>query len=476
MAFTRDDFLAAITAEVSNQPLVAQLYQAGDPRVIAHMNAMATMLAMISSQIDVESMEPFTKARDTTVLADATLKGILPFARPARVTMTVTNGADTPLSINIGRRLIGPQSRVYVADTAAVVAPGGTSTISAKQLTTRAYSHTVANSTPFYSVQVPPSSDPDLYISGVSVSVAGVAFPYTPEFSNLGPDEPGFALETDEYRALYAKFGWAGTFGVQPSNGTVIDFVIEETGGLAELSANAPFVFETNTSTADQSAKIILAAVSFPGANPVDVAMLRELTRYPSIYDRSAVYLGNFDFLVRSNLGSLRFLSVWNEQIEEKVRGPSITHNNKLFVAALMDNVTTDWLQSEITKYIAAADDSYRIEFVAPVPVELPVTINAQVSVVHDIADTKNKITGALLGLYGADSVAAARGMLSLNRKRIYEEIKRLVPALQDDGSDLEVVLGAQAAPMPEEYRYVSAASITVNVTQATYNDGLWSH
>ena len=129
MALTRDDFLKAIAAEVSNQPTVAQLYQAGDPRVIAHMNAMATMFSMMSQQIDVQSMEPFTKARDTTVLADATMKGILPFARPARVTLAVTNGADSALSIGIGRRLIGPQSRVYVTETAAILAPGESGTV-----------------------------------------------------------------------------------------------------------------------------------------------------------------------------------------------------------------------------------------------------------------------------------------------------------------------------------------------------------
>jgi hypothetical protein len=476
MAYTLEDFQAAIAAEVSNYPSAAQLYQAGDPRLLAQLGAMAAMLTMVSQQLDVESMEPFTKARDTTVLADATLRGILPFARPARVTLAVTNGSSAPLPISIGRRLIGPQSRVYVVETAANISPGATVTVSAKQLTTRTHSHTVANSMPFYSVKVPPSADAEQFISGVRVSIAGATFPYTPEFSNLGPNEAGFALETDQYRALHAKFGWANTFGVQPANGAVIDFVIEETGGLAELSANAPFVFESSTSPADLSAKVVLNAVVFPGSDPVDVSTLREQTRYPSTYDASAVYLGNFDFLVRRNLGVLRFLSIWNEQIEEKVRAPSFANINKLFITALMDDVTTAWLQAEITKIIQAADDSYRLQFVAPVEVEIPVIVNAQVSVVHDVEDTKAKIRAALIGMYGRDSAAAARGMLVLNRKKMYEETKRLVPALKDDSSDLEITLGALAVVKPEEYRYVSEASLTVNVSAATYNDGQWSH
>ena len=441
------------------------------------MNGMATMLAMLSQQLDVESMEPFKKARDTTVLADATMKGILPFARPARVTLAVVNGADAALAIGIGRRFIGPQSRVYVAETAAAIAPGATSLISAKQLTTRTYSHTVSNSSPFYSVQVPPSSDSELFISGVYVSIAGVQFPHTPEFANLGPGDVGFALETDEYRKLYAKFGWQDTFGVQPANGAVIDFIIEETGGLSELAANAAFTLETNLTTADQLAKITLNAVVFPGAAPFSVSELRELTQYPSTYDSSAVYLGNFDFLVRNNIKPLRFLSVWNEKIEETVRPAALKNINRLFIAALMDGATAGWLQSEITKVIGAADDSYYLEFVDAVDVGVPVTVNAQVSVVHDPADVISKIKSALLGLYGRNSASAARGMMTLNSKRMYDALRANVSALQDDGSDFQLSMPALTdAVKPEHYRYLSDESITVNVTQSTYNDGLWSH
>jgi hypothetical protein len=38
------------------------------------------------------------------------------------------------------------------------------------------------------------------------------------------------------------------------------------------------------------------------------------------------------------------------------------------------------------------------------------------------------------------------------------------------------VSIGDQSNPLPEQYRYVSADSLVVNVTQATYNDGMWSH
>jgi hypothetical protein len=480
MAYTRADFDAAIAAEISNYPTAAQFYQAGDPRLLAQLGAMATMLTMVSQQLDVASMEPFIKARDTTVLADATLKGILPFARPARVTLTVQN-VDTvnPLTISIGRNLIGEQGRIYATETGAVIAPGGTATITARQRTTRTFSHTVAGSVPFYPVQITPPDDGELEISGVLVSVAGVSYPYTPEFSNLAANEAGFVLETDEQRRLFAKFGWKDTFGVQPSNGTVIDFIIEETYGVSSLSAGQVFTFESATLPADQTAKLTLASVVFPGADPVDIQTMREWAQYPSTYDASAVYLGNFDFLVRRNLPNIRFLSVWNEQIEESVRGANVRNINTLFIAATMDGTTDAWVQGQISQIIGDADDSYRIQYVPIVEVPVPVTVSAQVSVVHDPDDVAAKIRAVLLGLYGRDSAAVKSGMMLPNYKRIYDALTGAngIPALQDAASDVQIVIPApNPAVMPEHFRYMTLASMTINVTQSTYNTGLFSH
>ena len=478
MAYTRDDFQAAMAAAISNHPTAAQLYQAGDPRLLAQLGAMATMLTMVSQQIDVQSMEPFVKSRDTTVLADATMKGILPFARPARVTLTVENKhAASRVNISVGRRLMGEQGRVYVAETAASIDPGQTGTITARQMTTRTFSHVVAGSVPFYSVQVPQPADEEQEISGVLVSIGGVSYPYTPEFSNLAANEPGFVLETDEQRRLFAKFGWKDTFGVQPPNGTVINFIVEETYGVSQLTAGQPFTFESAVYAADQVAKITLASVLFVGADPVDIQTMREWAQYPSTYDSSAVYLGNFDFLVRRNLPNIRFLSVWNEQIEESVRGPSVANINCLFVTAAMDGATPAWLTSTITGIIAAADDSYRIRFIPIAEVPVSITVNAQVSIVHDPDEVASKIRATLIGLYGRDAAAVKQGMMVPNHKRIYDALRAGIPALQDAASDVQITIPApNPALKPEQYRYMSEASMTVNVTQSTYNAGLFSH
>jgi hypothetical protein len=45
------------------------------------------------------------------------------------------------------------------------------------------------------------------------------------------------------------------------------------------------------------------------------------------------LYLGEFDFLVRRNYTTLKFLSVWNETMEEDARGANVANINTLFVA-----------------------------------------------------------------------------------------------------------------------------------------------
>ncbi len=49
---TKKDFQQAIVDSVANYPAVAPLYQVGDPRILQSLDAMATMLAMFSAQIE----------------------------------------------------------------------------------------------------------------------------------------------------------------------------------------------------------------------------------------------------------------------------------------------------------------------------------------------------------------------------------------------------------------------------------------
>jgi hypothetical protein len=161
MSITAQEIEAAALASLSTFPTVANFVRAGDPRVLAQIRAQAAMLAMISEQVDVAQYEPFMKVRDSTVLADASHKGILPLARACRVSLSVTNGDTTPFVLAAGRRMQDSKGRIYMVDTAVTIAAGATVSVAATQKTTRTITHSVAVATPFYRIELT-QSDADV--------------------------------------------------------------------------------------------------------------------------------------------------------------------------------------------------------------------------------------------------------------------------------------------------------------------------
>jgi hypothetical protein len=95
----------------------------------------------------------------------------------------------------------------------------------------------------------------------------------------------------------------------------------------------SPFSLEYAYTPTESLITIEMVELMIAGSDPLGIPALRELSRYPSIYNESAVYLGEFDFLVRRTITNLPFLSVWNEQVEEQARGPSVDNINRLFVS-----------------------------------------------------------------------------------------------------------------------------------------------
>lgn len=480
MAFLKTDFMAAFEAAILSRPTVAAAYRAGDPRLIAQIEAMATMLAMLSQQIDVAEAEPFLKSREGTVLADASLKGVLPLARAARVEITVTNPGTTAVTLAAGRGVLDGKGRRYSVEGAASVPAGGSATITATQVETRQITHTVSASAPFYAVQVP-ASEVGLHLAGLDVADAVGPFAYTADFANVAAGARVFHVETDEYRQLWVRFGAADASGAvvghQPANGDVLTITVRECGGkVDDLEAGAGFGLEYVAVAAEREVKLTLASVLSGGANPPDTETLRMLARYPALHDSNAVFLADFDFLLRRQLGSaVEFLSVWNEQIEESVRGANVLNINKLFVSAKVGGQTQAVTEAQVRQIVGRADDSYRVVFVPRRDVQVPITVSASVSVVHDPGDVEAQIRAALLEQYGAGSPAASRGLQNTFRfQDINQLLTQRVVALQDRISDFSVILGTTPDPLPEDYRYVTAASITVNVSRVQSSTGLW--
>lgn len=149
------------------------------------------------------------------------------------------------------------------------------------------------------------------------------------------------------------------------------------------------------------------------GANPPDLALLQQLANYPALYDENAVYLGNFDMLVRRFFGMRAdFLSVWNEAIHELAfGGVDVTDINRLFVAVvpkLGQDLTT--LKADIAVKIASADSLYtgRVKFVDPVELAYPILITGRIAAVHSLDAVREQIKNALLAKYGKGQIAVS--------------------------------------------------------------------
>lgn len=463
---TKAEFQQGIADSISSFPTASLFYQVRDPRLLAQLDAMATMLAMISAEVDTAAMEPFTKARDMTVMADAAVKGVLPFGSPMQTKIQIENKSATAFPVTHGRRIRDSQGRLWMVTLGATVPAGSTAIVEAQQATQSSFEHVVTTNRGFYRIQVPQPENG--HIVGVTVADAlSVPFEYVAEFVNVAPGDRVFHLETDELRMLYIKFGAAATAGYQPSVGEKITVIVTETEGEINLSATSRFTFEYDNSPAESGCVMTLSEIIAPGSGPMDIATMREITSFPSTYDSNAVYLGNFDFLVRRNLSPFKFLSIWNEQREEEVRGANYDNINRLFVAARKTGVADTTLRQKIAAIITKADDSLRIKHVPviDVPVQLQVTIYAQP--VYDFAAVKQQAIDQLISAYGEDSAWAKRGEATILYKDVYDLLTGAIQALRDRDSDLRMTVAEPLGQiLPEQFRYVSLQSLTVLVLQ----------
>ncbi|MBY0475373.1 MAG: hypothetical protein K2Q13_10000 [Nitrosomonas sp.] len=495
---TKSDFQKAIADSITNYPDIAALYQAGDPRIIQNLDAMAAMLAMFSSQLETAMAEPFEKVRDGTVLADAALRGVIRKASPGRVRVSVKNNNTTAFTVDTGRTIIDSAGLPYIIETTAVVAAGGTGTFDAIQLKKEIITHTVSGSAPFYPIEIPAPSD-DSHLSGISVSDSGGEYVYRERYTNTWPDERVFHVEADDRQSIYVRFGQTDIVGIQPADGKVITVTISRTAGEISPASGSPFSFEYLNSPTESLVDLTMSALLDKGQNPPSMTTLRDLVKYPSVYNHNAVFLGEFDFVVRRAYSNTQFLSVWNEVIEETIRGASVDNINTLFVACVSADGTETVLvetdpetpvapsfineldltatQKGVRSVILAADDSYRVRFMTPVRSEIPMTITATISAAYVASDVRSKIIETIIAEYGESQPGSRRGTVKPLYKRVYALLKEKIPALSDANADIKVSIAEYAGEYrPELWSFVSPASLTVTVTAVNVLPPAWGN
>jgi hypothetical protein len=236
---TKADFQQLITDSVANYPAIGPLHQAGDPRILQGLDAIASMLAGLSAQQEVAQAEPFEKVRDSTVLADAAIRGIVRKARPGKVRVTLTNKSDQSFSVQAGRNVFDSSGNMYRIETPISVATNSTGTFDTVQIKTEVLVHTVAGSVPFYAIEIPESDDGS-YLSGIAVSDADGEYTYIERYVNIFADERVFHVEADDRQRVYVRFGQSGVVGLQPVDGQQITLTISRSIGVISPGAGSP--------------------------------------------------------------------------------------------------------------------------------------------------------------------------------------------------------------------------------------------
>lgn len=492
---TREDFQQAIEDSVARYPAVGALYRARDPRILQHLDAMATMLAMYSQQLEIAQAEPFEKARDATVLADASMRGLVPRSQPSRVSVRLHNASAHDFSVSPGRGLIDANGRPFRVETPIDVVPGGTVTFEAVQLHEKVTTHRVRESRAFYAVELDIADD-DSWLCGLHVTDAQGAYTHRERYTNTFADERVYHVEADERQRVYVRFGQQGVVGMQPDEGKELTLATYYSLGRIDFSPGAPMAFETMQNPAEALIEMTLQQVLYSGDNPPSMRVLRELARYPSVYNHNAVFLGEFDFLVRRHFPSLRFLSVWNEAEEERHRGISVDNINTLFVACLSgdggepelsqaagERVDPVELKEEaltathraIRDRIHSADDSYRVRFYAAIRAPLPVNIVATVSTSYEESVVAEQIRQIMLDEFGEQADKSQRGNSTPLYQQLYQILRQRVPALNVGRADLRVEIGTEIDDArPELWRYVSPQSLAVTVSSGDVNVPFW--
>lgn len=476
---TKQEFEAAAHNELSGYPVVAQYVRAGDPRVLAQIGANAAMLAMLSEEVQVAKMEAFAKTRDATVMADAAMRGILPLGRACRVTLQITNSDSEALALSSGRRLLDAKGRTYELDSAVnIPANGGVVMATARQIRRRSHTHSVLSATDFYLMDVPMADD-DYYLNTLVVSKGAKTFDYKPAWFNVKPDENAYGVEVDELRNMRIVFGRSSVigYGVQTGDEFTID-ITECAGRIKDMAPNSEFNLEYIQRNSETSIKLLLASIDDEGAGPNTIQELRVMAQYPAIYDKNAVYLGEFEFLLRQHISGIRFLSVWNEQTEEKVRGANVDNINKLFVAGIADGMTNSAFEDRVRSLVARADNSLPVRFVSTAKTPVKITVTASVAISWDRATIEAQIRALLLETYGEGAIEVSKGQSNpLRKNSINKLLREKIDALRDEKAEFDIQLALPANLKPEQFLFLQGTTpyMVITVTSANYGSGLWN-
>lgn len=467
---------------------IIERYQAGDPLVVQQLRANAAYLSALSREIEVASLEPFLKTRDRSILADATNKGILPVATPCQHTLEVINRGTVPVTFSQGRIIEDSNGgRPWRLMASVTVAAGATVEVLAEQSELREVTYTVQTGEIFHNVALNVSEGQ--YLSALSVrdtEIVPNTYAIAPRWMNVSKGDYAITVTTDSLRRVIVGFGDSDRVGRTVATAQQFVFTFVECYGAVDAARlkDAAFIELLSASEQRCSVRFKTNGLVRAGADPLSIDQLRLLASFPALYDENAVFLGNFDYLVRQKfMARCDYIAVWNEAIQERAYGSlSVDDINRLHIAVFAKNAVEQLsIESDIQQLLGRADSLY-VDRVSPrVVVERPyqVIITGRLAAVHDMDAVIAEIKGLLVANYGKGTIAASRWLADgINLQEIATRIRNTISAFQDRISDFSVSAESLSSNTvkPHEWLYVTNASITVTLERtADVGGALWT-
>lgn len=465
-------------------PEIAARYNAGDPTVTAPIQAMQHMLAELSRDMDVSELEPFVKSREATILADASNKGILPLAEPCQHYVTIINNGQTRTTITAGRTFEDGQGRPWRFLQNAEVMAGGETRVLAEQSQIRIIEKTIVESAPFAQFTLPIEEDMSLVSLNVQDQDDHI-YNFVTRWMNTLAGDYSIILKTNSLREITLEFGDSNLFGRTLAANTVLKIQMRESYGYIDPTVlkEASFQEILNAQESKLRLRFDIDGLVRMGANPLSIEQMRLLASYPT-HDDNAVFLGNFDFLIRKKfMARTHYINVWNEAIHEQYFGSSIDNINRLFVSFVPKNKGEyDLMGEEIRQHIAKADSLYagqRTRLVAVEERQFKIFIKGTLAPVHDVETVKAQIKSLLLSNYGKEQMAASYHLPNgFNLQEINKLMNRSILAFQDRQSDFKIdIEDLDKTPIkPNQWLYIGPNSITFDIkTSKGMGESLWA-
>lgn len=497
---TKQDFLDAAKSAIDSGQFsaIAPLYHAQDPRIHQHIDAVATMLSMLSQQISVAQAEIFSRERADTALADLSMKGFVFGSVPQVVRCSSSTGQFPAISE------ASLSSTVYSEKGAPFQHAGGGLFYQCIGKTTKV---TVKATEPFFRVYLDRYHDNGEFASAsVFIDGQGKAVPIYGGWTVNSKNQFMYTLQYDIDGRPFVEFPNIERQSKVVTAGMSLTIV-----ALYSLSgAGDVKIGDKLSHDYAGGATYTVTEVQRKGAAIPSARTLSRMSASPYIYDRNAVFLGEFELLARHAVGAPNmFLSVWNEAIQERATGSANIKNvNTLFIAIAdtdgeeaepivgfsTDNNSTlpndngspygsmteikwetktsarwqrikGWFDT-IKEAINRADDSYRVIAYHARLYRPRVTINASISSVYDRGTVEARVRDLMLDRFGRNQLL--QPFAKISRREVYSMLTKNVPELSAGDSDIEITIANNSATydkMPDIIRFIDNATLTVNIT-----------